>query len=71
MSSIIKWKNTYSGEEGFVEKTSTKERCFYNTTEIEKAKTYSSEAIAQKTIRQLEGFGQGKEINNEFTVVEA
>lgn len=69
MASIIKWKNTYSGEEGFVEKTSTKERCFYNTTEIEKAKTYSSEAVAQKTIRQLEGFGQGSAICNQFTIV--
>jgi len=69
MKHIIKWRNTYSNEEGYVERTSTKDRCFYNTTEIENAKAYSSEAIAKKTIRQLEGFGQGSAINNEFTVI--
>lgn len=69
MSAIIKWRNTYSGEEGFVEGTSTKDLCFFNTTDESKAKVYSSEAIAKKTIRQLEGYGQGSTICNEFTVI--
>lgn len=69
MKSIIRWKNTYSGEEGFVKKTSNKERCFYNTTDISEAKLYSTEAAAQKIIKKLEGFGQGSAICNEFRVM--
>ena len=69
MGKIIKWRNFYSGEEGYVAKVSTKELCFYNTLDINSAKVYSSEAIAKKTLRQLESFGQGSAICNEFSII--
>ena len=69
MGYLIKWKNTYSGEEGYIEKTSTKEKCFYNTFDQSLAKSYANEMVANRTIKQLEDFGQGEKINNVFEVI--
>ena len=69
MGFFIKWKNKLSGEEGFVEKTSTKEKCFYNTFDMNSAKPYANESTANRTIKQLEDFGQGEAINNEFELI--
>lgn len=69
MKCVLKWKNNYSGEEGFVEKVSVKNQYFINTYEQSKAKQYASESAAKKGIDQLEAFGQGSQINNSFEII--
>lgn len=69
MKNVLKWKNTYSGEEGFVEKTSSKNKCFYDTKVQDKAKVYANETSATNAIKQLETYGQGSAINNVFEIV--
>ena len=42
---IIKWTNKFSGETGYVESVSTKNRCFVNTFKKKDAKRYSEKAV--------------------------
>lgn len=69
MKHVVKWTNTYSGETGYVESTSTKNRCFYNTPEIDHAKAYANEKSAAQAVKTLQSYGQGEEMCNEFELI--
>lgn len=64
----LKWRNRYSGEEGFVEIVSKKNRCFYNTTSVVFAKKYKTMKTLEKDIATLVEIGEGT--NNDFFAVE-
>ena len=64
----IKWRNRYSGEEGYVKSISTKGGHFVNTYEIREACEYKTEAAYKKAIKMLEKYGETK--NNEFEPVQ-
>ena len=64
----LKWRNKWSGEEGFVMKVSAKSKCFYNTYEKESAKKYTSDSAIDRDIRLLNEVGEAE--NNEFFVVD-
>ena len=42
---IIKWTNKYSNETGYIASLSTKNNCFVNTFEQDKAKRYSEKSV--------------------------
>lgn len=65
----LKWRNKYSGEEGFVKTVSTKNKCFYNTFDKSEAKTYTSDIVLNNEIEFLKSVGESK--NNDFFTVEA
>jgi hypothetical protein len=64
---IIKWRNKYSGETGFVESISSKEGHFTNTFEEKEAKGYKSAAIAKRMVSTLTAIGEAD--NNDFEIV--
>lgn len=64
---IIKWTNKFSGEVGYVESVSEKERHFNNTFDINKAKQYKSISNAKGAITKLTAFGEAD--NNVFEIV--
>lgn len=63
---VIKWKNKFSGEEGFVESVSTKEQHFINTYDQSQAKQYS-ESSAKGIITKLISYGEAE--NNDFITI--
>lgn len=65
---IIKWTNRYSGETGYVESVSSKNRCFINATKKKDAKRYSEKAV-KGILTKLESYGEAE--NNDFEVVKA
>lgn len=67
MKFILKWKNKYSNETGYVESISAKERCFINTFSEADAKRYSSMAVANRMLTSLRSYGECD--NNDFEVV--
>lgn len=67
MKAIIKWRNRYSGEEGYVGRTSTKNQCFYNSATREGAKLYADEKAARKVINTIKDLGEGR--NNDYEVI--
>lgn len=64
MKTIIKWRNKYSGETGYVERVSEKEHHFVNTVHKGNAKEYSTEAAAKGVITKLTNWGEAQ--NNIF-----
>lgn len=60
----LKWRNKFSGEEGYVASVSKAKGYFINTFDKAEAKKYASEASAQKDLATLEAFGEF--VNNEF-----
>ncbi|MEE3344484.1 MAG: hypothetical protein VZS44_10360 [Bacilli bacterium] len=64
---VIKWRNKFSGEEGYVESISAKEQHFINTYDISQAKQYSSESIAKGQISNLAKYGEAD--NNDFEII--
>ena len=60
----LKWKNKFSGEEGYVASVSKAKWYFINTFDKAEAKKYASEASAQKDLATLEALGEF--VNNEF-----
>jgi hypothetical protein len=64
---ILKWRNRYSGETGYIASVSTKNRCFVNTNDEDKAKRYSDKAVAS-VLGKLEAYGETA--NNEFEIIE-
>lgn len=64
---IIKWTNKHSGETGYVESVSKKNRHFVNTFEQTSAKQYKTESVASRTIASLAEYGEAD--NNNFEVV--
>lgn len=65
---IIKWTNKYSGETGYVESVSAKNRYFINTEKKKDAKRYSEKAV-KGILTKLESYGEAE--NNDFEVVKA
>ena len=64
----IKWTNKYSGETGYVESVSSKNRCFINTPNKKDAKSYSEKSV-KGILTKLESYGETE--NNNFEVVPA
>lgn len=56
----LKWKNKFSGEEGFVKTVSASNRCFFATFDPNEAKGYASAecAAAKKDLATLEAVGE-------------
>lgn len=61
----LKWRNKFSGEEGYVASVSKAKGYFINTFDKAEAKKYASEAAAQKDLVTLEALGEF--VNNEFS----
>lgn len=61
---VLKWTNKYSGETGYVESISSKDRHFVNTFDKTAAKRYSSLNIAGRMITTLASYGEAE--NNVF-----
>ncbi len=61
----LKWRNKFSGEEGYVASVSKAKGYFVNTFDKAEAKKYASEAAAQKDLATLEALGEF--VNNEFS----
>lgn len=64
---IIKWRNKFSNETGYVESISARDKHFINTFDESSAKKYSSMAIARRMITTLSSYGEAE--NNDFDVV--
>lgn len=60
----LKWRNRFSGEEGYVASVSKAKGYFINTFDKAQAKKYASEASTQKDLVTLEALGEFE--NNEF-----
>lgn len=63
---VIKWTNKFSGETGYVESISSKEKHFNNAYEFEDAKQYS-ETSAKGILTNLAKFGEAE--NNDFELI--
>ena len=63
---IIKWTNKYSNETGYIASLSTKNNCFVNTFEQDKAKKYSEKSVPG-IMKKLEAYHETD--NNEFEVI--
>ena len=68
MKYILKWTNKFSGDTGFVESISSKEKHFVNTFEQKDAKVYASISIAKRMIASLRSMGEAE--NNDFDIIE-
>ena len=64
---IIKWTNKYSQETGYVASLSTKNECFYSTTEKSEAKQYSEKSVTS-LMNKLESYHETD--NNTFEVIQ-
>ncbi len=60
----LKWRNKFSGEEGYVASVSKAKGYFINTFDKAEAKKYANETGAQKDLATLEALGEFE--NNEF-----
>lgn len=67
MGYIIKWRNRYSGDTGYVASISEKNRHFNNTYNINDAKRYINKSYAKGTITKLMNYGEGN--NNDFEIL--
>lgn len=63
---IIKWTNKFSGETGYVESISAKEKHFNNTYDISAAKRYSLRS-AKGAVTNLTSYGEAE--NNTFELI--
>lgn len=64
----MKWTNKYSGETGYVESISAKEKHFVNTRDKNSAKRYGSLGVIRRMITTLEMYGEAE--NNIFEAEE-
>lgn len=60
----LKWRNKFSGEEGYVASVSKAKGYFVNTFDKAEAKKYASETMVQKDLVTLEAVGETE--NNVF-----
>ena len=63
----IRWRNIYSGEEGYVQMIRKTQKCFINTTDKLSAHKYRSENDAREAVNVLIEIGEGR--NNIFMIV--
>lgn len=66
---IIKWTNKFSGETGFVQSVSTKEKHFVNTYDQKSAKVYKNSSAAERAIKMLTSYGEAEA--NDFAIISA
>ena len=66
-ATLLKWRNRFSGEQGYVKTTSTKKGYFENTFDKNEAKRYRSDRELGADIAFLHSIGE--DINNEFEIV--
>lgn len=64
----LKWKNKFSGEEGYVKSVSYKNGYFENTFAKEEAKKYAGKKSLEKELAFLEAIGET--VSNEFVIEE-
>ena len=67
-NTVLKWRNRYSGEEGYVMKVSKANGCFINTFNPAEAKGYRSAAEIDKDLQILLNIGEM--VNNDFYATE-
>lgn len=65
-NTVLKWRNKFSGEEGFVMKVSKANGCFINTFNPAEAKGYRSQAEVDKDLQVLAAIGEMN--NNDFFI---
>ena len=63
---IIKWTNKFSNETGYVASLSTKNECFYSTSDPSEAKQYSERSV-KSIMGKLEAYHETE--NNYFEVI--
>lgn len=64
----LKWKNRYSGEEGYVKQVNVSKGHFTNTFVYEEAKKYPTLKSLETDVKKLIQMGEGD--NNEFFAVQ-
>lgn len=64
---VLKWKNKYSGEEGYVKTMAHSKGHFVNTYEQSEAKIYTSDKVVAKDLEALKEMGETE--NNDFYTV--
>lgn len=64
----LKWRNKFSGEEGFVQKVVKSQGYFINTFDQSEAKKYRSQKVVDNDIALLTELGEAQ--NNDFFAVE-
>ena len=64
MYKVLKWKNRYSGETGYVKSIDVKEGHFVNTPDKKDACTYANAGLLAIALKKLEEIGECK--NNIF-----
>lgn len=64
----LKWTNKFSGETGYVQKISLKEKHFVNTFAQDAAKRYNSLKLVENDLKLLSQYGE--DVNNTFEAVE-
>lgn len=65
---IIKWKNRFSQEEGYVKSVVASKKHFVNTFDRSEAKNYKDTSVAKSIITKLISYGEGD--NNDFYIEE-
>lgn len=65
---ILQWTNKYSGDTGYVESISAKEKHFVNTFNQNDAKRYATRSVATRMITSLSSYGEAE--NNTFDILE-
>ena len=65
---VLKWRNKFSGEEGYVMKVSKANGCFINTFNPAEAKGYRSPAEVEKDLQVLAAIGEM--YNNDFFIAD-
>jgi hypothetical protein len=65
---VLKWRNKFSGEEGYVGKVSKKNGCFINTFNPAEAKRYTNRKSIDNDLVVLAELGET--VNNDFFVCE-
>lgn len=68
MSVVIKWRNRWSGEEGYVESIAVKTGNFVNTYDINKAHKYTQKNTVTNALNTLAKIGETAQ--NDFYIVE-
>jgi hypothetical protein len=65
---VLKWRNKFSGEEGYVGKVSKAQGHFINTFNPDEAKRYTARKLIENDLKTLEELGEA--VNNDFFPVE-
>lgn len=67
MNVVLKWRNKYSNDEGFVKNVLSSKGHFVNTFDINEAKVYKGDKALNKDLQTLESIGETE--NNDFHII--